>query len=652
MTPDRLHILIVDDDTDYSRMVAEFVRASGAWPDADIRTAATYEQGLDAVVTGPVDMAVVDYRLGARDGVSLLREIRQRGIDTPVIMLTGYGAEDIAVDAMKAGAADYLAKTNLTIEALERAIRHALAISAGERQRRHAEAALRASEERFRALVENSSDALLLLDAEGRVTYMTASSSRQFGWTPDQMVGRSIFDFVHPDDTDTVTARMSDALRHPGRRVVQEVRFRHADGSWRTMEAIGVNRLDDPSVGAIVVNARDMTDRRKLEEQLRMSQKMEAVGQLAGGVAHDFNNLLTAILGYCNLMLDDMPPDDPRRADLDEIRAAGERAAALTRQLLAFSRRQMLQPQSVHLNAIVQQMEKLLRRLISEDVELSTKLAADLLTVRVDPAAIEQILVNLAVNARDAMPLGGRLTIETANVELDETYAVMHVTMPPGRYVMLAVGDTGEGMDSATRARVFEPFFTTKEQGKGSGLGLATVYGMVKQSGGFIWVYSEPGHGTMFKVYFPPAEQRAAASASEHPGRRTSDGKQGWETVLLVEDEAAVRALAREVLRRHGYVVLEARHGVDALRVAERHNDEIHLMITDVVMPHMSGRDLAERLARVRPKMKVLFMSGYTDHALMHRELTPGSAFLQKPFTPEGFARKVRSVLDAEPVTG
>jgi len=652
MTADRLHLLIVDDDADHARMVAEFVRASGGWPGADIRTSLTYEHGLDEVTKGPVDIALVDYRLGARDGVSLLREIRQRGIDTPVIMLTGYGAEDIAVEAMKAGAADYLAKTNLTIEALERAVRHALALSAGERQRRHAEAALRASEERFRALVENSSDALLLLDAEGRVTYMTSSSSRQFGWRPDQMVGRSIFDFVHPDDTDTVTARMTEAIRNPGRRVTQEVRFRHADGSWRTMEGIGVNRLDDPSVGAIVVNARDITDRRKLEEQLRMSQKMEAVGQLAGGVAHDFNNLLTAILGYCNLMLDDMKPDDPLRVDLDEIRAAGERAAALTRQLLAFSRRQMLQPQIVDLNAVVQQLEKLLRRLISEDVELSISLASDLMTVRVDPASIEQILVNLAVNARDAMPLGGRLTIETANIDLDETYAVTHVTMQPGRYVMLAVGDTGAGMDAATSARVFEPFFTTKEQGKGSGLGLATVYGMVKQSGGYIWVYSEPGHGTMFKVYFPPAEQRNAASAAEHPGRRTSDGKQGWETVLLVEDEAAVRALAREVLRRHGYVVLEARHGVDALRVAERHNDEIHLLITDVVMPHMSGRDLAERLSRVRPKMKVLFMSGYTDHALMHRELTPGSAFLQKPFTPEGFARKVRSVLDAEPVTG
>src|SRR5437762_2126132 len=273
------------------------------------------------------------------------------------------------------------------------------------------------------------------------------------------------------------------------------------------------------------------------------------------------------------------------------------------------------------------------------------------MTVRVDPASIEQILVNLAVNARDAMPLGGRLTIETANIDLDETYAVTHVTMQPGRYVMLAVGDTGEGMDAATSARVFEPFFTTKEQGKGTGLGLATVYGMVKQSGGYIWVYSEPGHGTTFKVYLPHAEQRTAMQV-EHPGRRQTDAAHGWETVLLVEDEDAVRALAREVLRRHGYVVLEARHGVDALRLAERHTDDIHLMVTDVVMPHMSGRDLAERLSAVRPKMKVLFMSGYTDHAVMHRDLTPGSAFLQKPFTPEVFARKVRTVLDAEPVAG
>ncbi|HJZ75682.1 MAG TPA: response regulator [Vicinamibacterales bacterium] len=646
-----IRLLVVDDAIEHAQMVTEFLRASGAWPHAEIKIAASYDEAL-AKLTAPTtfDLAVVDYMLGSRDGLELLRELKQRGIDTSVIVLTGHGAEDVAVEAMKAGAADYLSKSTLTIEGLERAVRFALALRIGERQRRQAEAALRASEERFRALVENSSDALLLLDAEGRVTYVSPSSSRHLGWGSDEMLGGSIFEFLHPDDRDTMSARMSEVLRSPAKPIHQDIRLQHADGSWREIESVAVNRLSDPSVEAIVVNARDITDRRKLEEQLRQAQKMEAVGQLAGGIAHDFNNLLTAILGYCNLMRDDMPAEDPLRADLDEIHSAGERAASLTRQLLAFSRRQMLQPQIVDMNVVVQQLEKLLRRLISEDVELVTALAPDLMNVRVDPASIEQILVNLAVNARDAMPSGGRLTIETANVDLDETFVIAHMPMKAARYVMLAVGDTGQGMDADTRTRVFEPFFTTKEQGKGSGLGLATVYGMVKQSGGYIWVYSEPGHGTVFKVYFPPAQQRTQSDASL--GRRSTDAMHGWETVLLVEDEDAVRALAREVLRRHGYVVLEARHGVDALRVAERHTDEIHLMVTDVVMPHMGGRDLVERLQAVRPKMKVLFISGYTDHALVHRDLTLGTAFLQKPFTPEAFARKVRTVLDHQPVSG
>jgi two-component system, cell cycle sensor histidine kinase and response regulator CckA len=630
-------------------MVVEFIRSGDGWPDADMKTAISYELALEAFERERFDVAFFDYSLGARDGLTLLREIRRRGVETPVIVLTGRGAEEVAVEAMKAGAADYLSKANLSIEALERAIRHALALHAEEQQRLHAEAAVRASEERFRALVENSSDALLLMDAEGRVTYLTPSSERHLGWKRDQMIGRSIFDFVHPDDRDLVGQRMADALEDPLRPVTQEIRFQHADGDWRIMEGIGVNRLGDPSVKAIVVNARDVTDRRKLEDQLRQSQKMEAVGQLAGGVAHDFNNLLTAILGYCSLMLDEVPQEDPLRQDLMEIQAAGERAAALTRQLLAFSRRQMLQPQVVDINTLIRQLEKLLRRLISEDVELVTALGGDLQPVRVDPASIEQILVNLAVNARDAMPVGGRLTIETSNVEIDEAYTLTHVSMTPGPYVMLAVGDTGRGMDAATRARVFEPFFTTKEQGRGSGLGLATVYGIVKQSGGFIWVYSELGHGTVFKVYLPHAKTRTVPRASDVRPQETA---QGWETVLLVEDEDAVRALAREVLRRYGYIVLEARHGVDALRVAERHPDTIHLMVTDVVMPHMSGREVAERLSTVRPTMKVLFMSGYTDHALMHRELAPGSKFLQKPFTPEVFARKVRHVLDSTIVPG
>jgi two-component system, cell cycle sensor histidine kinase and response regulator CckA len=643
--PQPARILVVDDAPEYAAMVVELLRSSDAWQDAATAIALTYEDALRQLSSQRFDIALFDYMLGARDGLALLREVRQRGIDTAVIVLTGRGAEEIAVEAMKSGAADYLSKANVSVETLERAVRHAFALHEQDRQRRQAEDALRASEERFRALVENSSDGLLLIDSEARVTYTTPASERHFGWKADQMIGRSVFDFLDPEDRETVSVRMTEALRRPGRVVTAEGRFRHADGSWRIMEGVAVNRLTDRSVRAIIVNVRDLTERRKLEDQLRQSQKMEAIGQLAGGIAHDFNNLLTAILGYCNLMLDDIPMDNPLRTDLEEIRHAGERAAALTRQLLAFSRRQMLQPQIVDINAIVRQLEKLLRRLLSADVELVTALAPSLPTVKVDPVSIEQVLMNLAVNARDAMPHGGRLTIETAAVDLDEGYTVNHAGVVPGRYIMIALSDTGEGMDEATRSRIFEPFFTTKEQGKGSGLGLATVYGIVKQSGGHIWVYSEPGHGTVFKVYLPHAE---AATAALPRDEQPAALKKGWETVLLVEDENAVRALAREVLRRHGYVVLEARHGVDALRLAERHPDDIHLMITDVVMPHMGGRELAERLATARPKMKVLFMSGYTDQAVMHRHITPGSAFLQKPFTPEAFARKVRMVLDAE----
>jgi two-component system cell cycle sensor histidine kinase/response regulator CckA len=640
-----LRLLVVDDAPEHARMVEEFIRATDAWANASIRIATSYDQALRAFEEHTYDVAFFDYLLGARDGLSLLREVRQAGVDTPIVVLTARGAEDIAVQAMKAGAADYLSKASLTTEALERAIRHALALHAEERQRWHAEAALRASEERFRALVENSSDALLLLDADGRVKYMTPSSVRHLGWTPEQLIGRSILEFMHPDDGERVGGRLLESVDMPGTSIGGEVRFRHADGTWRIMEGVGVNRLADPAVAGVVVNVRDITERRYLEEQLRQAQKMEAVGQLAGGIAHDFNNLLTAILGYCHLMLEEIPEGNQLRADLLEIQAAGDRAASLTRQLLAFSRRQMLQPQVVNINTLIKQLEKLLRRLISEDVDLITVLSPDLHAVTADPASIEQILVNLAVNARDAMPKGGRLTIETANVELDDTYAVTHLTMTPGQYVMLAVSDTGDGMDAATRARVFEPFFTTKEQGKGSGLGLATVYGMVKQSKGHIWVYSEPGHGSSFKVYLPPTAAGVTVPVSAHEPAIAP----GWETILLVEDEDAVRALAREVLRRHGYVVLEASHGVDALAVAERHPDVIHLLITDVVMPQMSGRELSERLTTMRPALKTLFMSGYTDHALLPEDLTPGAEFLQKPFTPEVFARRVRRILDANP---
>lgn len=385
---------------------------------------------------------------------------------------------------------------------------------------------------------------------------------------------------------------------------------------------------------------------RRTEEQLRQAQKMEAIGQLAGGVAHDFNNLLTIITGYSDLLLNGaLAESDPARDLVQEILKAAERASTLTRQLLAFSRRQVLAPRVLVLNSIVRDMDKMLRRMIGEDIALTSTLADDLGSVKADPGQIEQVLLNLVVNARDAMPRGGRLTIETANVYLDETYARAHPEARPGPFVMVAVTDTGCGMDAATQARIFEPFFTTKGVGKGTGLGLATVYGIVKQSQGSIFVYSEVNRGTSFKIYLPRIE--GAAEEAPRIEAKAPSRPSGNETLLIVEDDEAVRALTRTVLRNSAYHVIESADGAEALRWAEGHADPIHLLVTDVVMPGMSGRELAERMTDLRKEVKVLYVSGYTDDSVVrHGLLEAEVAFLQKPFTPDALARKVREVLD------
>jgi len=389
---------------------------------------------------------------------------------------------------------------------------------------------------------------------------------------------------------------------------------------------------------------------RRSEEQLRQAQKVEAIGRLAGGISHDFNNLLTAINGYSELLLGRLPAEDPIRKDIMEIRKAGERATSLTRQLLAFSRKQILDTRVLSVNAIVADFERMLKRLIGEDIDLSTNLRPDLGRIKADPGQLEQVLMNLVVNARDAMPGGGKLTMETSNVDLDDSYSAAHVGVRPGRYVMLAVSDTGCGMDKEVQSHLFEPFFTTKEPGRGTGLGLSTVYGIVKQSGGNVWVYSEPGAGTTFKVYLPRVEAAQDGASREKP---VSMAPGGSETILLAEDEQVVRELTRRILESNGYAVLEAHHGPQALEICERHRGVIHLMVTDVVMPKMSGRELAQKLAVLRPEMKVLYLSGYTDTAIVrHGVLEAGTAFLQKPFTPNSLARKVREVLDEEKAPG
>jgi PAS domain S-box-containing protein len=491
--------------------------------------------------------------------------------------------------------------------------------------------------------VDLSPDAILV-ESNGAIVYANAAALKLVAAAaPAALLGRPIADLVPAEARAALAARLA-ALREGDRMPLVEERFVRADGAPVQVEitACGFVHGGRP---AVLLLARDVTAKRVLEEQLRQSQKLEAVGQLAGGVAHDFNNLLTVILGYCQLLRAEVGPGHPFRGELEEIHRAAESAARLTGQLLAFSRKQVVQPRLVDLNEALGALDRMLRRLLREDIDFRTVPVPGVPAVRIDAGYLEQIVVNLVVNARDAMPHGGRITLETGDAHLDDVYAATHEGVKPGRYAMIAVSDTGDGMTPETRRRIFEPFFTTKGPGRGTGLGLSTVYGIVRQSGGHIWLYSEPGRGTTFKVYLPAAGRAAAGAASPLHSEATPGGH---ETILLVEDEDAVRKLAAHALRARGYEVLETRDGDEALRVAADHAGPIALVISDVVMPRLSGPDLVARLAAARAGVRVLFMSGYTDNAMLHAEALSGDvAFLGKPFTLDALVRKVREILDA-----
>jgi PAS domain S-box-containing protein len=513
-------------------------------------------------------------------------------------------------------------------------------------ERKRAEEALARERSLLNELITTIPDNIYFKDRDSRFTKINHAMARWLGLgDPDDAVGKSDRDFFGPEHARQAYADEQRVMATGQALVGVEEKETWPDGriTWVSTSKVPIRDASGQIVGLVGVS-RDITERRHLEDQARLGQKMEAIGRLAGGVAHDFNNLLGVIIGYGEMVLNRLPEEDPLRTRQEEVLKAAHRAAALTGQLLAFGRRQVLQPKVLDLNGVVGDMDKMLRRLIGEDLELATILDPDLGSVWADPGQIAQIVMNLAVNARDAMPGEGRLTVETKNVELDEAYAAIHSPTRPGRYVMLAVSDTGSGMDAETQSHIFEPFFTTKAAGKGTGLGLSTVYGIVKQSDGYIWVYSEVGVGTTFKIYLPRLDDTAPIVREESP----SPLVQGSETILVVEDEGSLRGVLRETLEDNGYTVLVASDGAAALQVADEHAGPIHLMLTDVIMPGMTGRQAAQELGATRPRMKVLYISGYTQEGIArHGEFGLGTAFLSKPFTSAALLRKCRELLDA-----
>ena len=528
---------------------------------------------------------------------------------------------------------------NAPDEKLGELMRH-VATQLGRAVERHRDReTLEKSEAYFRRLTENSLDAITILDANSMIVYESPSIEQLFGYAQNEYRGHEIFEFVHPEDLPNVKVAFANTLDDPSDTPPLRFRFRRKDGEWRHIEGIGKNLLSDPVVAAVVFNSRDITERRTLEEQFLQSQKVQALGQLAGGVAHDFNNILTTIIGHAELMLQRLPAGDPLHGNADEIQKAAHRAAGLTRQLLAFSRKQVLQPKVIDMNSVIVEMTKMLQRLLGENIKLITNPAPELGHVKADPVQMEQVLLNLAVNARDAMPKGGTLTIQTENVGLGP-----NTEAGANDYVLVTVKDTGVGMSLEVQARIFEPFFTTKELGKGTGLGLATCHGIIKQSGGHIGVFSEPGKGATFKVLLPRVQEPLDAVVMRQDAAPRSIT--GHERVLLVEDEPTLRELAVTVLKNLGYAVLTAENGAVALQVIKTLNGTpLDLLITDVVMPEMGGRELAHKLGSLYPKTRVLFCSGYTEDSVI-AEAESAGRFLQKPYTMATLGQKVREILD------
>jgi two-component system, cell cycle sensor histidine kinase and response regulator CckA len=769
MSDDALRILILEDVAMDAELVEyELQRASIPFVARRVDTRDGFLRELDAFRP---DVILSDYTLPRFDGMTALSLTRERAPAIPFLIVTGSVNEETAVGCMKAGATDYLLKSNLA--RIGPAIQAALERERAREEKIRAESLLAASERRFRSLVQNSSDLVTIVAPDSTILYASDSAERLVGYAPGQLVGTTLLGYVDASDAEAVRGLLQNRNGKSSGPV--EFSLRRADGSPVWLEAVGSNLLADPTIQGIVLNARDVserkradralreseeryrdlfdnasdlvcmsapdgtllyvnkawqegtrysqdemarmqlidvvqpesrshftavlrrvlagerldhvelmlvpksgppitvegnlsctfkdgkpsvvrgiyrdvTERKRIDEQLRRAERMQAAGKLAGGVAHEVNNMMTGVIGFSEFVLRSFDLNDPRRADVEEVIRAGTRAADVTRQLLAFTRQQFLRPQLVQLNAVVSDMEKMLRHSLGEDKLLELRLSSESCQIRADRGQLEQVLINLVLNARDAIQGHGRVGIQTGCAVLDETYAERHggVDIPPGRYVMLAISDTGCGMDGDVQARIFEPFFTTKPVGQGTGLGLSTVYGIVKQSGGFVWVYSELNQGSVFKVYLPEARGLVTEPITDN----LSVPLRGSETILVIEDEDVVRNLACRGLRDHGYMVLEATNGSEALDYIRAHPGTVDLIISDVVMPEMGGRELGQNVALFEPELPILYMSGYTGEDVVQRGLLdPGVPFQQKPFTPGTLAMKVRAMLDQHPRT-
>ncbi len=639
-------ILVVEDDPAHSEAMSRVLTEHGGY---QLRFAATLAEAQRSIAEAPPALVLADLNLGDGRAFDLLPD-RNMHAGLPVLVLTSHGDEQTAVRAMRSGALDYIVKSPEAFAGLPHMVERALREWRLIESRRAAEVALRQSEERFRVLFESSPDASYIVTVEGKFTDVNRAAESMLGYTRQELLGKTALELglIHPDSmAAAVSIAMCCLSGSPA--PPTELVIVHSSGHQLDVEsrAVPVSFRDG---GAILSTSRDISARkqaeaeqRRLEEQLRQASKMEAVGRLAGGVAHDFNNLLTGIRGFTDILLSGTRDGDASRVDLLEIQNATQRAAALTGQLLAFSRKQVVLPVVVDLNQLLSGAMRILERLIGEDVEITFAPGAGVQAVRVDPSSMEQVLINLAVNARDAMPQGGSLRVTTAPVELDAAFCAQHIDARPGPHALLSVVDSGVGMSAGVLSRLFEPFFTTKGPGRGTGLGLSIIYGTVQQAGGFVHVESDVGTGSAFRIYLPTVLEAPVVPAPI----AEPDLPRGSESILLVEDEVLVRSLVAKFLRSQGYRVLAAARGTEALQLAASEGARIDLLLSDVILPNMNGRQIFEQLAQTRPRLRVLFMSGYTENIIApHGVLEAGFYFVQKPFSLKELARKVREALE------